>query len=505
MMLRLSFNNEWISLVMNCVTTISYLVVFNGIQGEEFRPTRDDNILFGESDVEGVNVMKAIVLENEGVSGQLVKRTLAILLSNSVQIDEVVWRGDKLLVTEDLSLLRDDFPTRSTTLKAFYTKSYESGRNRRSRSVEVEEKLVGGYGVCLAFQTKQGRCREEEEPTSRRHDTDITTRRFDMSQRHEEWRPNEAECHVMMWRCVPYSIDEVFFPRGSLSFPEFCLTNNVLQEVHMEKKTTTLWRKLEALLYEKVPYKSLVIETLIIHISYSISRKRLSFEDLEGNLISKDKLDNEIGVKNMSDGQANDSGQRRSRARYKSRNEDKEWLLQKGRDVTFNETSMILSQIGSPGQNNIKKFSVSSNMEPNKDRRWRRGVTEHDVITTRRTKKKRWSLFKRMRPTKQNIIGCKSMLKKKEGLDQSDTKYKARLVAKGYSHVKRVDFHDVFSPIIMHTSIQALLALVASNNLELEQLDVKTEFLHGNLDDDIYMQQLEGFRIEGKEDHVFLL
>ena len=56
-----------------------------------------------------------------------------------------------------------------------------------------------------------------------------------------------------------------------------------------------------------------------------------------------------------------------------------------------------------------------------------------------------------------------------------------------------------------HSSIRVLLAMVAKFNLELEQLDVKTAFLHGELDEQIYMHQPEGFEIHGKEDHVCLL
>ncbi|KAG8472304.1 hypothetical protein CXB51_034358 [Gossypium anomalum] len=82
---------------------------------------------------------------------------------------------------------------------------------------------------------------------------------------------------------------------------------------------------------------------------------------------------------------------------------------------------------------------------------------------------------------------------------------KARLVAKGYSQVPGVDFTDVFSPVVKHSSIRALLGIVAMYDLELEQLDVKTAFLHGELEEDIYMQQPEGFTVSEKEDYVCLL
>ncbi|KAG8498724.1 hypothetical protein CXB51_005090 [Gossypium anomalum] len=75
----------------------------------------------------------------------------------------------------------------------------------------------------------------------------------------------------------------------------------------------------------------------------------------------------------------------------------------------------------------------------------------------------------------------------------------------GYSQVPGVDFTDVFSPVVKHSSIRALLGIVAMHDLELEQLDVKTAFLHGELEEDIYMQQPEGFTVSEKEDYVCLL
>ena len=73
---------------------------------------------------------------------------------------------------------------------------------------------------------------------------------------------------------------------------------------------------------------------------------------------------------------------------------------------------------------------------------------------------------------------------------------------KGYTQKQGVDFNEVFSPVVHDTSIRMLLALVALQDLELEQLDVKTAFLHGELEEQIYMQQPEGFIVPGKEDYV---
>ncbi|KAG8496781.1 hypothetical protein CXB51_008001 [Gossypium anomalum] len=102
--------------------------------------------------------------------------------------------------------------------------------------------------------------------------------------------------------------------------------------------------------------------------------------------------------------------------------------------------------------------------------------------------KQTWDLVKL--PKGKKTVRCKWVFKKKEGTPGvEEPKYKARLVAKGYSQVPGVDFTDVFSPVVKHSSIRALLGIVAMHDLELEQLDVKTAFLHGELEEDIYMQQ----------------
>jgi hypothetical protein len=79
------------------------------------------------------------------------------------------------------------------------------------------------------------------------------------------------------------------------------------------------------------------------------------------------------------------------------------------------------------------------------------------------------------------------------------------LVAKGYSQREDIDFNEVFSLVVKHSSIRVLLSMAALFDLELEQLDVKTTFLHGELEEQIYMHQPEGFKIQGKEDQVCLL
>ena len=75
-------------------------------------------------------------------------------------------------------------------------------------------------------------------------------------------------------------------------------------------------------------------------------------------------------------------------------------------------------------------------------------------------------------------------------------------MVKGFSQKQGIDFDVIFSPVVKMSSIWVVLGLVASLDLRLEQLDVKTAFLHGDLKEEIYMDKLEGFKVKGKEHMV---
>ncbi|KAG8486327.1 hypothetical protein CXB51_019664 [Gossypium anomalum] len=76
--------------------------------------------------------------------------------------------------------------------------------------------------------------------------------------------------------------------------------------------------------------------------------------------------------------------------------------------------------------------------------------------------------------------------------DGTIDKFKARLVIKGYKQKEGIDYFDTYSHVSRITSIRMALAIAALRNLEVHQIDVKTTFLNGDLDEEIYMEQLQG-------------
>jgi hypothetical protein len=115
-------------------------------------------------------------------------------------------------------------------------------------------------------------------------------------------------------------------------------------------------------------------------------------------------------------------------------------------------------------------------------------------------KNETWDLVKL--PSGINPIDRKWVFKKKMNVVGQVEKFKARLVAKGYSQVEGVDFGDIFFPVAKLTSIRVLTSLDATFDLEIEHMDVKKMFLHGDLEEEIYMKQSEGFLVKGKQELV---
>ena len=100
-------------------------------------------------------------------------------------------------------------------------------------------------------------------------------------------------------------------------------------------------------------------------------------------------------------------------------------------------------------------------------------------------KKDAWELVEL--PKNRKAIGSKWILKRKFECDGSIEKYKTRLVAKWFTQKPGIDYEETYSPVAKFTSIRILMSIVATLDLELYQIDVKTAFLNGDLKEEIFM------------------
>ena len=101
-------------------------------------------------------------------------------------------------------------------------------------------------------------------------------------------------------------------------------------------------------------------------------------------------------------------------------------------------------------------------------------------------------------PTEKKVIGCCWVFAIKVNPDGSVARLKAQLVAKGYAQTYGVDYSDTFSPVAKMTSVRLLISLAATYNWDLHQLDIKSPFLHSNLQKEVYMEQPSGLVAQGE-------
>jgi hypothetical protein len=107
-----------------------------------------------------------------------------------------------------------------------------------------------------------------------------------------------------------------------------------------------------------------------------------------------------------------------------------------------------------------------------------------------------WSLVPL--PKGRKPISYKWVFKIKHGVDGEVERCKGKLVARGFSQTFGVDYNETFAPVANFMSIRCVLALAAIEDMEIHQMDVKTAFLNGDLEEEIYMEQPEGFTQEGE-------
>jgi hypothetical protein len=96
-------------------------------------------------------------------------------------------------------------------------------------------------------------------------------------------------------------------------------------------------------------------------------------------------------------------------------------------------------------------------------------------------------------PPGHNAIDCRWIYALKQNADGAVTRYKARLVAKGLSQRAGDDYCDVYAPVSQMKTLQVFLSMAAALDLEIHQLDFKTAFLHGSIEEELYMKQPPGY------------
>jgi len=109
-----------------------------------------------------------------------------------------------------------------------------------------------------------------------------------------------------------------------------------------------------------------------------------------------------------------------------------------------------------------------------------------------------WSLVSL--PPNRKAIGCKWVFRVKENSDGTINRYKARLVAKGFHQIHGFDFTETFSPVVKPINIRLILTLAVSYKWPIQQLDINNAFLNGVLEEEVYMEQPQGF--ESGDSHL---
>ena len=108
-------------------------------------------------------------------------------------------------------------------------------------------------------------------------------------------------------------------------------------------------------------------------------------------------------------------------------------------------------------------------------------------------------------PKGKECIGVKWVYKTKFDAKGEIVKHKARLVAKGFSQQYGVYYNETFSPVVRLDIVQTILAIATQNNWKVYQMDIKSSFLNGCLDEEVYVKQPPGYEVSGHEDKVYKL
>ena len=160
----------------------------------------------------------------------------------------------------------------------------------------------------------------------------------------------------------------------------------------------------------------------------------------------------------------------------------------------FESVLFALNQAGPNGEPSSYKEAMESDDRDN----WQVAIDDEFASLQ---KMKVWEVVPR--PKNRTVVGCKWVFRKKLHADSTVSRYKARLVAKGYTQVPGMDFSDTHAPVTRLETIRFLLSLAVQKDWEIRQIDVKTAYLYGDLDEEIFMEAPEGLDVP--EGYVLLL
>jgi hypothetical protein len=100
------------------------------------------------------------------------------------------------------------------------------------------------------------------------------------------------------------------------------------------------------------------------------------------------------------------------------------------------------------------------------------------------------------------VVSSKWIYKIKHAADGSIDKHKARCVARGFSKKEGVDYEETFSPVARYTSIRTIIYIATQMGWRIHQMDIKTAFLNGNIEEEVYLEQPKGFEVHDRANHV---
>ncbi|KAE8683109.1 hypothetical protein F3Y22_tig00111215pilonHSYRG00067 [Hibiscus syriacus] len=190
--------------------------------------------------------------------------------------------------------------------------------------------------------------------------------------------------------------------------------------------------------------------------------------------------------------------------------EEDEQTMREQLDESQQELATLPTSPTSTTQGDSSPSSLSSESQSERVVQRTRSLRDLYVVTERQDNLTLFCLFADCEPVSfqeagHKAIGVKWVYKIKQNAKRDIERHKARLVAKGYSQKAGIDYDEVFSPVARLETIRLIISLAVQNKWKIQQMDVKSSFLNGVLEEEVYIQQPSGYEVKGHEDKVLKL